>query len=308
MFFESALKGKNGVWRYILMFIVVFIGAANIIGGIPLLIIIVINSLKNPEVVEATSDNLADLSVYGIGSNLGLILMIIPFIAGLIALYLLMKPLHGRAFLTLFNGGGKVRWKRFFFSALVWTAIMILYLWGSMRLDSDNFSLNNLSSSLIWLVLIAIILIPFQTSFEEILFRGYLMQGAGAWFGNKWAPLLLTSLLFGLMHVLNPEIKEWGFWVMMPQYITHGLLFGLIVVLDDGIEIAMGAHAANNVFLSIFLTQESSVLQTAAVFEQHEVYPWQDFIGLLVLSIVFLTIMAITYKWGSGKISGINID
>ena len=70
------------------------------------------------------------------------------------------------------------------------------------------------------------------------------------------------------MHVMNPEIKEFGFLTMMPQYISFGLLFGIISVLDNGIELAIGAHAANNIFLSIFVTQKSSTLQTVAMFEQ----------------------------------------
>ena len=35
---------------------------------------------------------------------------------------------------------------------------------------------------------------------------------------------------------------------MMPQYIFMGFIFGLISVFDDGIECAMGAHTANNIF------------------------------------------------------------
>ncbi|MBS0011764.1 MAG: CPBP family intramembrane metalloprotease, partial [Bacteroidales bacterium] len=149
----------------------------------------------------------------------------------------------------------------------------------------------------IWLIIIAILLIPLQTTFEELLFRGYLMQGAGAWFKNKWLPLLITSLLFGLMHSFNPEIREFGFWVMIPQYITFGLVFGFVTIVDNGIEIAMGAHAANNIFLSIFITQKSSALQTPALYEQQEVYPWSDFLSLIIVSVLFIAITGILNKW-----------
>ena len=63
---------------------------------------------------------------------------------------------------------------------------------------------------------------------------------------------------------------------MMPQYVLFGLIFGIITVLDDGIEAAIGAHAANNIFLCIMVTNDSSALQTPAVYEQHNIYPWTE--------------------------------
>ncbi|MEA1887623.1 MAG: CPBP family intramembrane glutamic endopeptidase [Bacteroidota bacterium] len=301
MFFESALRGKNTFWRYLVVFVVIF-AATNTIGALPLISVIIIKSINNPEMLDTTSENLMNLSHYGIDPNVGLVLMLIPFIVGILTLYLLFKPLHNRKFISLFNGGAGIRWKKFFLSALLWLVLMGIYLYVSIINDPGNFAVNNLSRSLIWLVIIAILLIPFQTSFEEILFRGYLMQGAGAWFGNKWMPLIITSLLFGLMHSFNPEIKEFGFWVMIPQYLIYGFVFGLITIIDDGIEIAMGAHAANNIFLSVFVTQKSAALQTPAIFEQQQAYPWIDFLSLVILSLIFIVLMGILNRW---RLSGV---
>jgi membrane protease YdiL (CAAX protease family) len=66
---------------------------------------------------------------------------------------------------------------------------------------------------------------------------------------------------------------------MMPQYVLFGLVFGIITVLDDGIEAAVGAHAANNIFLCIMVTL-TLLPSDAAVYEQQNVYPglnWQPF-------------------------------
>ena len=107
----------------------------------------------------------------------------------------------------------------------------------------------------------------------------------------------MTSVLFGLMHALNPEVKEYGFLTMMPQYILFGLIFGIITILDDGIEAAMGAHAANNTFLCIMVTNKSSALQTAALYEQHTLYPWTEFGALLVTAIIFILILKRVFRW-----------
>jgi len=300
MFFESALEGKNQWWRYLVVVLVAF-AAAMTIGNIPILIAVVIAGMKNPDIINTIGDNPADLSSFGLGNNLTLILIVVAFLIGLVAFLLLVKPMNKRPICSFVNGRKKVRWNRIFFSFLIWSILFAVYLIVVVKVDPDNYPINNKASGLWVLAITALVFLPFQTSFEEFIFRGYLMQGFGVAFRNKWAPLIITSLLFGLMHAPNPEVKEYGFLIMMPQYIFIGLVFGLITVMDDGIELALGAHAANNIFLSIFVTQKSSALQTDALYEQQEVFPGQDFLALILVSTVFILIMHFVYKW---KLSG----
>jgi len=296
MFFESALKGKNSWWRYLVIFLAAF-AAANTIGALPLIAAIAVNAAADLSILDTSSGNIADMSVFGIEPNLALVLMIFPFVVGLITVALLMKPLHGRTFRSLINGVSSCRWSRVIISFLLWASLMAVYLVLNLKFDASNFTLHNTGNSLILLAVIALLLMPFQTTFEEVLFRGYLMQGLGVAARNKWFPLIVTSLLFGLMHAMNPEIKEFGFLTMMPQYISFGLLFGIISVLDNGIELAVGAHAANNIFLSIFVTQKASTLQTVAMFEQQTVHPWTEFLYLIIISLIFVGTLFIIYKW-----------
>jgi membrane protease YdiL (CAAX protease family) len=107
----------------------------------------------------------------------------------------------------------------------------------------------------------------------------------------------MTSVLFGLLHSFNPEIEEFGFLTMMPQYVLFGLIFGIITIFDDGIEASMGAHAANNIFLVIFVTNKASALQSPAMFEQLKVQPWTEFTGLLISGIIFIIVLKIIFKW-----------
>ena len=295
---ESSLTGKNGFWRYFVMFIAVFL-ASNIIGGIPLFIAVVIKTISDPEATAALAENPNDLSILGFDPCIELIIMLIPFMVGLLAFFLLIKPLNQRSVQNVINGTGTVRWSRFFISALVWLIISAIYLIVYFKLDPSNFVLNNNTKTLIILSVITVLFVPFQAAFEEVLFRGYLMQGFAVLFRNRWLPLISTSLLFGLMHVLNPEVKDFGFLVMMPQYILFGLIFGIITILDDGIEAAMGAHTANNIFLCIMVTNESSALQTPALYEQLRVFPWIEFGALLVSGILFIIVLKKIFKWKS---------
>ncbi len=278
------------------MFAVILI-VANSLGALPLLIALGIKSVSNPDVFSQLSVNPNDFSGLGLDPNAGLTMMLFPFIAGLSAFILLVKPLNNRTLKNTINGTGRIRWNRFFISGFVWLILSAVYLFLYLKFDPSNFTLNNKSTSLIVLIVISLLFIPFQAAFEEVLFRGYLMQGFAALLRNRWFPLLMTSVLFGLLHAFNPEVKEYGFLTMMPQYILFGLIFGIITILDDGIEAAMGAHTANNVFLCIMVTNQASALQTPALYEQHSIYPWTEFSGLIFTGIAFILILKLFFKW-----------
>jgi membrane protease YdiL (CAAX protease family) len=291
---ECALTSQNQWWKYLIIVVAGFV-AANLIGAIPLMVVIGVKVAQG--VGGPNPDNPMDLSSYGIDPNLGLALMMIPFVIGLLTIVLLFKPLHGRTVWQVINGTNRARWGRFFFAFVIWGILAGLYLLVDYMVNPGNYVMRLNPSSLIPLVIISLILIPIQTSYEEVLFRGYLTQGFASWTHSRWIAIIIPGILFGLMHSMNPEVKEFGFWTAMPQYVIYGFVFGLITVLDDGIELAMGAHAVNNIFNSIFITYKASALQTPAVFEQQVVNPNKETIVLLAISILFTLALAYKYKW-----------
>jgi uncharacterized protein len=295
---ESTFKGKNNAWRYLLMFPALFM-AINIIGVLPILGGILYKSISDPGILSNLSGSSNIYKLLDFSSNTFLAVMLFPFIAGLAAFILLVKPLHSRTITIVINGTSKIRWNRFFISLLIWLALSAIYFIFYLKFDPQNFTLNNTTVSLIFLSIISVAMIPFQAGFEEILFRGYLMQGLATLVRKRWFPLIVTSLLFALMHCINPEVKEYGFFIMMPQYILFGLIFGVITILDDGVEAAIGAHTANNVFLCVMVTSKSSALQTAALYEQHKLYPWIELGALLVTGLIFIYILKIIFRWKS---------
>ncbi len=292
-FITAPFRGKNSFWRYFTGTITPFL-VSNLIGAVPLVVVMIIyaGGKTIPE-----KGGMPDFEAMGINLNLGFILSVIPFILAFFTLIFLVKPLNERSYLTVINGGTKIRWKRILVSAFVWAALLGLGLLYSLKVHPENYVLNNSSNSLITIAVLAVLTIPFQAGFEELIFRGYLMQGFAVASRNRWLPIILTSVLFGLMHGLNPEVKEYGFFTMMPQYIFFGLVFAVLAMMDDGIELAIGAHAANNAFLSIFVTNEDSALQTPAMYQQLEIHPWMDFRDQVIMSLVFIAIIAIIYKW-----------
>jgi membrane protease YdiL (CAAX protease family) len=292
-FITAPFRGRNSFWRYFTGSVTPFI-VSNLIGAIPLAIVM-ITYAEGGKIPE--KGGMPDFEAMGINLNLGFVLTVLPFILAFFTFIYLVKPLNERGLVTVINGGTKIRWKRMLVSAIVWTVLLALGLLYSLRTNPDNYVLNNTSNSLITIAVLAVLTIPFQAGFEELIFRGYLMQGFAVASRNRWLPAVVTSVLFGMMHGLNPEVKEYGFFALMPQYIFFGLVFGVLAMMDDGIELAIGAHTANNVFMSVFVTNEDAALQTPAMYEQLKIHPWIDFRDLVIMSLVFIAIMAIIYRW-----------
>ena len=293
---ERALDGQNQFWKYLLNFAAGF-AASNIIGAIPLGSVIAYKIATSGGTITPNPHNAMDLSVYGISQNLGFILLMIPFVLAFITTIYLFKPLHKRLLAEVINGTKQIRWKRYFTALGIWFIIGLLYLTVDYALNSTNYKLQFDATKLIPLVLLSLLFIPIQTAYEELLFRGYFTQGIAAWTKNRWAAIIIPALLFGLMHSFNPEVKEYGFWATMPQYVIFGLLFGLMTILDDGIELAMGAHAANNIFSCLFVTNAASALQTPAVFNQLNINPTKETLVLSIMGILSIIIFSRVYKW-----------
>jgi membrane protease YdiL (CAAX protease family) len=152
------------------------------------------------------------------------------------------------------------------------------------------------------LVVLGAVLIPIQTSTEEYVFRGYLMQGFANLARNRWFPLLMTSVIFGSMHVFNPEVEKMGY-IIMVYYIGTGLFLGILALMDEGIELSLGFHAANNLIGALLVTSDWSVFQTHSIFKDMS-EPSAGFDVILPVVVVYpvlLFIFAKKYGWNNWK-------
>ncbi len=296
---ERALQGKNGIGRYILMAIIVMVVAQ--IAAFPLFLILLPSILSNGGNIGDLPAALQNPSDWGISSNLLLLVMMVTFVIMYFLFALLVKPLHGRTVRETINGRRKIRWDRIRMGIIVWGIIILADTAISLLLSSPTeyeFRFN--VAALIPLLLIVLIVLPFQTSIEELLFRGYLAQGVARWTKSRWWALIIPSVLFALMHIANPEVKEYGFWLSMPQYLIMGLMLGLISILDDGIELALGIHFINNGLTALLVTHKASALQTDALFLYHEMDPVASLISISIAGVLLVLILQRIYKWDFG--------
>jgi membrane protease YdiL (CAAX protease family) len=225
------------------------------------------------------------------------------FVFAAISLYLVIKYYHKQTILSVTTSRSKVDFNRIYFSFVVWAIISIGTVLYTYQLTDTTLTLQFQPEKFAILFLIAIFMIPIQTSTEEYLFRGYLMQGFAGLAKNKWFPLVMTSLIFGLLHAANPEVEKMGYFVLV-YYIGTGLFLGIITLMDDGIELALGFHAANNLIGALLVTSEHSVFQTYAIFKDNSV-PIADFqsviLPVFIIFPILIFVFSKKYKWTNWK-------
>lgn len=293
MFFSVAIKGKNEFWRYAISIILII--TISFIGQIPLALFLV-SKMTSFSDLEKFQDEL-DFTELGVDPNIGLLFMLIPFILCFLSMIFIVKVIHQRPFLSVLTGHDSFNWSKFFFALTIMFMLLLIAELALYITNPDNYEFNFDLRLFIPLVLISIFLLPLQTSFEEIFIRGYLMQGIGLLLRYKWIPLVITSVAFGLMHLMNPEIKEFGIWLTLPYYAGFGLLMGIITIMDDGIEIPLGIHAIVNIYGSTLVTFQGSTMQTPALFRMKIYDPVLMSVMFVIISVVFLTIAAKKYRW-----------
>lgn len=189
-----------------------------------------------------------------------------------------------------------------FFSFGLWAVIGVITTGIEWYLNPSFFQVNFNFDAFIVLFLIGIVLIPIQTSTEEYIFRGYLMQGFANLFHNKWAPLLMTSLIFGLLHWFNPEVGKMGNSIMI-FYIGTGLFLGVITLMDDGMELALGFHAANNLIGALLVTSNWTAFQTNSILKDvsEPTLGFDVILPVVLIYPILLLIFGRKYKWNNWK-------
>ena len=236
------------------------------------------------------------------GVNRFFIENMIPFAVGLCLLLFWVKYMHQQTITSLTTSRKKIDWNRVLFSFLIWSGITTLLTLVSYFSSPASFVWNFKPIPFLVFAIFAIILIPIQTSFEEYLFRGYLMQGIGSVAKNKFIPFITTSFLFGIMHIANPEIEKLGYIVLV-YYIGTGLLLGILTLMDDGMELALGFHAANNLVGALLITTDWGALQTNSILKDvsEPNAGAEILIPLVLLYPLLLLVFSKKYAWTNWK-------
>lgn len=257
MFFQNAYLGRNSWWRWLItiaaMLIVFFLAQAPLLGFIGM----EADRLGiSPQQFFRQIPQEADRNIF-------LALFLLPFAFGFLTLWLFIKTVHRKPLRAVMTGRARFSWSRAFFGFIFWFAVLTIAIFSILPADTYSYRFD---PAKFWpLLVIALLLFPIQTTFEEVFFRGYLMQGIAILTRNKVLPLIVVTLIFMLVHYWNPEFaNESGIGAI--EYLLMSVFLGLITVLDDGLELPCGIHAANNIFLAVIMSTSDGSLQTNSLF------------------------------------------
>ena len=297
MFIEQAFIKDNNFGKYLIGSVVVIL--ASFAGQIPFTIAVLLKLFsegKNMTALNATD-------VYKILElNWMLFLMLLSFVAALPALFFMIRRLHNQTVLSVTTTRKTIDWSRVFFTFGLWMIVTMVSVYVDYQMSPQDYVWNFKPLPFAILFVIAIALIPIQTSVEEYLFRGYLMQGFGLLAKNRLFPLLMTSVIFGALHLLNPEVEKLGY-VMLVYYIGTGLLLGIMTLMDEGMELALGFHAANNLIGCLLVTTDWSALQTHSILKDisEPTAGFDIILPVIIIYPIILVILSKKYGWSNWR-------
>jgi hypothetical protein len=92
-------------------------------------------------------------------------------------------------------------------------------------------------------------------------------------------------------------VEEFGVGIMFTYYASVGFFLGLITVMDGSLELALGVHAATNMFSALFVSYEGGALKTYAIFNTEVVNVGLMLPIFFVVAAIYFIICWKKYKW-----------
>jgi uncharacterized protein len=143
-----------------------------------------------------------------------------------------------------------------------------------------------------WLLVLPLILVvtTLQASTEELLMRGYLLQAVGLLTRRTWLLAGIEGLLFAVPHLTNPEVGL-GPVLMFAFYFSFGAFVTLVTLRDNRLELALGMHAANNLFAALIVTHPNSTIPTEAIWQGGSLHPLYNLMTFLIGAAIFYQLL-----------------
>ena len=293
-FLEKELDKRLPFAWYLLgsMIVIIF----SFMGQVPMLFFLSEDSAK-------TMDPKNPMSIFAhLDPNLTLFLLLFSFFIAFLGFLFVLTKIHKQSFVSVTTSRRTIDFERFFFAFSFWAIASILFVGIDYYFSPQDYEVKFQLKPFLIMFGISVVLIPFQSGLEEYLFRGYLMQGFAKLTRNRWLPLILTSVIFGILHVFNPEIEKLGMGLLF-YYIGTGFFFGIMTLMDEGIELALGFHIANNLITALLVTADWTAFQTYSILNditEPTLLP-ELVLSLFILYPISLFILSKKYVWTNWK-------
>ena len=133
-----------------------------------------------------------------------------------------------------------------YFGTTIIVNFIVIILTKAFNISNESLNQSNIeslvSSSPMNKILMACSVCFLGPIVEELIFR----KSMFTIFYNKWVSLVLSSIIFGLMHTLSFNYEPLRLLVVSLPYIASGFVFGIIYIKTDNIIMPILIHALLN--------------------------------------------------------------
>lgn len=216
------------------------------------------------------------------------------YIVWFIGIWISIRFIQKRKLKSLITSNEYIDWKKIlwgfslYFSLYIFSQLIIFISYP------EYFTLNKINiTDFLKLFVIGLIFVPIQTTVEELFFRGFLLQWISKKISHPISLSIIVSLIFGIVHFENPEMGRSAIWMGL-TYLTASFILTIITVKLGTLELSIGAHAANNMFITWFISDANSVDgKLPAIFNIAYISP---LISFILTSIVWITFYVLSIK------------
>lgn len=202
---------------------------------------------------------------------------------------------------TLLRDHTPIQQKPLWLGFAAYLATHLLFFLFAYLGDATRFTYNPVPlPTRILFMFTALIITPIQTTGEELLFRVLPVRFIQ---GSKLKPSLLVSLvsaaLFVIPHLSNQEVSHsTNRAIVLLYYALFASTVTYLSLRSGGFEVAVGVHAANNLFVAIFANYSHSSLPSHSLFITHRL---PGSMADLVQLMVSLAVVAVVMRRYTGR-------
>ncbi|MDR0911942.1 MAG: CPBP family intramembrane metalloprotease [Methanobrevibacter sp.] len=258
-YLDNGKLGKSSLKTYLIS--IIFIGIVGSILGAVIEIIAEVIGILPPNTASMTNPSLTVMFITTIFS----------FGSFFITIYLAIKYIHKRDFMTIINttaknekvngfiaGLKRFRWIKFLkgfgiFGIFLTVTYTILFMF--IPFDFKGLNLSFFVSMFIF----GLIALFVQCGLEELLFRGYLNQAFASKINQPLIVIAISSLLFGVTHLQSMALNPYNILTVVMIFIV-GIILSIATLVTGGLEFSWGVHLINNFFNFVLITNSSAGL------------------------------------------------
>ncbi|MGO1975390.1 MAG: lysostaphin resistance A-like protein [Propionibacteriaceae bacterium] len=239
--YEHLARGpKHRWWRPLVSALLMI--TFTIVFEVVLMVALLVGGLVLGQDVEQVLNQLVDTENLG---PLGFAFVCLTLIVLIPAAMLSVWIGHGIRPGYVSSVAGRIRWKWLLRCVLVTLPLWAAYLAFSVIVDPEAYQ-GERPEQWIALLVIAVVMVPFQAAGEEYAFRGWFLISLGSWFPLRVLALVLPGipsvLLFALAHgsMDGWVLADLGFFAAAAT---------ILVWRTGGLEAGIAIHTVNNVMI-----------------------------------------------------------